>query len=186
MVAAEALLAEVEEKRQKTIQMLEAEYSAKKEEVEKRAAEQRSYIQESGKREAETAVQREKVRIDGAAKLQAKKMLFDATEKMLESNLSALRQVLADYAESKDYPEMLAEMASYADKRLGGSISVVCRSSDAAALKKAGVRVSSSDLSSIGGFRATSKDGTLELDLTFEELLRSHEEDARASILGKE
>ena len=50
MAAAEALLGEVEEKRKKTIQMLEAEYSAKKDEVAKKAAEQRSYIQDSGKR----------------------------------------------------------------------------------------------------------------------------------------
>ena len=186
MAAAEALLGEVEEKRKKTIQMLEAEYSAKKDEVAKKAAEQRSYIQDSGKREGEAAAQREKVRIEGAAKLQAKKMLFDATERMLESNLTALRDVLADYAESKEYNDLLAKMAAYADRRLGGSINVTCRSADAPTLKKAGVKVASSELSSIGGFKATSRDGTLELDLTFEELLRSREEDARASILGKE
>lgn len=186
MAAADALLAEVEEKRKKTIQMLESEYSAKKEEVAKKGAEQRSYIQDSGKKEGAAAVQRETIRIEGGAKLQAKKMLFDATEKMLEANVSALRQVLSDYAESKDYHEMLEKMVSYANRRLGGSISVACRPADAAALKKLGVKVTSSDLNSMGGFKATNKDGTLELDLTFEELLRSHEEDARALILGKE
>ena len=185
-MAAEALLGEVEEKRNETLKALEAEYSAKKDEVTKKAAEQRAYIQESGRKEAEAAAQREKVRIDGAAKLQAKKMMFDATQKRLESNLSALREVLAEYAESKDYQGILTKMAAYAQKRLGGSISVDCRRSDAAALKKLGVKVTSSDLPSIGGFSATSSDGTLALDLTFEELLRTHGEDVRASILGKE
>ncbi|MDG7012454.1 MAG: hypothetical protein JRN17_05130, partial [Nitrososphaerota archaeon] len=162
----------------------ESEYLIKKEEVSRRAAEQKSYIQESGRKEAEAAAQKEKARIEGAAKLQAKKMIFEATEKELESNLAALRQILADYAESKDYQNMLAKMVSYAEKSLGAPIGIECRSSDAAALKKLGVKVTSSDLSSIGGFSATSKDGTLALDLTFEELLRTHDEDVRAAILG--
>lgn len=186
MSAAESLLGEVEEKRKKTIQMLESEYSAKKEEVTKKTAEQMAYIQESSRREAAVAAQREKVRISGAAKLQSKKLMFDATEKMLEANVAALRQVLAEYASSKDYPDLLAKMVAYANKRLGGSISVVCRAEDVATMKKHNVRITSSDLESMGGFKATSKDGTLELDLTFEELLRGREEDARALLLGKE
>jgi len=186
LAAAEALLGEVDEKRKKTIQMLEAEYSAKKDEVAKKASEQESYILDSSKKEGAAAAQREKIRIGGAAKLQSKKMMFDATEQMLEANVSALKQLLADYANSKEYHETLAKMVSYANKRLGGSISVVCRSADAAALKKHGVKVTSSDLNATGGFKATNRDGTLELDLTFDELLRSREEEARALILGKE
>ena len=81
---------------------------------------------------------------------------------------------------------MLPKMVAYASKRLGGSISVRSRQADAAALKKLGVKVDSSDLDSMGGFKATNHDDTLELDLTFEELLRSREDEARASILGKE
>jgi V/A-type H+/Na+-transporting ATPase subunit E len=184
-VVAEALLDEVEEKRRKTIQMLEAEYSAKKDEVTKKTSEQLAYISESSRKEAEAAAQRERIRIGGAAKLQSKKMTFDATEKMLENNVSALRQVLSDYAGSKDYPEALSRMVAYAHKRLGGSITVKSRAADAAALKKLGVKSTSSDLETMGGFKAMNADGTLELDLTFEELLRWREDDARALILGK-
>lgn len=185
-MAAENLLKEVDDKRKGTIQMLEQEYSAKRDEVAKRAEEQKSYIRDSANKEATSLVQREKIRIEGAAKLQSKKMVFDATEKMLENNLDALKQVLADFTGSKEYPEMLGRMARYASKRLGGAITVRSRPADAAALKKLGVKLSSSDLDSIGGFKATSTDGTLELDLTFEELLRNREDQARAFILGKE
>ena len=185
-VAAEALLGEVEEKRKKTIEMLETEYSAKKDEVAKRAAEQKSYIVDSSRKQAAAVSQRERIRIAGAAKLKAKKMVFDATERMLEANVEALRQVLADFAGTEDYQEMLPKMVAYASKRLGGSISVHSRPDDASALKKLGVKVSSSDLASMGGFKATNLDDTLELDITFEELLRSREDEARASILGKE
>jgi vacuolar-type H+-ATPase subunit E/Vma4 len=185
-VAAESLLKEVEDKRKKTIQMLETEYSAKKEEVSNRASEQKAYIADASKKEAAALVQRERIRITGAAKLQSKKMVFDATEKMLESNVAALKQALADMAGSKDYPDLLSRMVAYASKRLGGNISVKGRAADSAALKKLGVKVSSPNLESIGGFKATSSDGTLELDLTFEDLLRNREDEVRALILGKE
>ena len=184
-MAAESLLREVEEKRKKTVEMLESEYAAKKAEVTTRANEQRKYISDTSKKEAAVLVQREHIRIIGAAKLQAKKMVFDATEKMLESNLALLKQSLSDFAGTKEYPEILSKMVAYASKRLGGNIRVRCRSSDAAILKKLGVKEISPNLESIGGFKATNTDGTLELDLTFEELLRNREEEARASILGK-
>ena len=185
-VAAESLLREVEEKRKKTIQMLEEEYSAKSAEVTSRASEQRIYISESSKKEAASLSQRERIRISGAAKLQAKKMVFDATEKMLENNIAALKQALSDLSGSKDYSELLSRMLAYASKRLGGNIGVKCRSADAATIKKLGAKVVSSNLDSAGGFQAISSDGTLELDLTFEELLRNREEEARAFILARE
>jgi V/A-type H+/Na+-transporting ATPase subunit E len=105
---------------------------------------------------------------------------------MLENNILALRQSLADYTESKEYPDVLARMVKYSSKRLGEGIGIVCRQNDATILKRTGARIISSDLNAIGGFKAESKNGNLELDLTFEEILRSHEEDARAYILSKE
>jgi len=185
-VAVDSLLKEVEEKRKMTLQMLETEYSAKKAEVTSRASEQRAYISESSKKEATSLAQRERIRIGGAAKLRSKKMIFDATEKMLESNLADLKQVLADIAQSKDYPELLSRMVSYASRRLGGNIGIKSRPADSAVLKKLGVKVVSSNLESVGGFKATNGDGTLELDLTFEELLRNREEEARGLILGRD
>ena len=185
-MGAEALLREVEERRKKALEQLEAEYAAKNAELAKRTAEELSIIEDSERKEASSLTERERTRTSGAAKLQAKKMIFDATEKMLENNIMALRQALADYTTSKEYPEVLSRMARYASKRLGPGVGMVCRQSDAAALKRAGARIISSDLNSIGGFRAESENGNLELDLTFEEILRSHEEETRAYILSKE
>jgi len=185
-VGAEALLREVEERRKKALEQLEAEYSAKKAALAKHTDEETSSIADSAKKEAAALAERESTRVSGAAKLQAKKMVFDATEKMLENNIAALRQALAEYTGSKEYPEELARMARYASKRLGEGVGVVCRPSDSGILKKAGARIVSSELNSIGGFRAESENGNLELDLTFEEILRSHEEETRAFILSKE
>ncbi len=186
MMGVDALLKEVEDRRKKALEALEAEYSAKRDEVKKRTAQQVAFIMESAKRDAVSLAQREVTRIEGAAKLQAKKLLFDATEKLLENNIAALKDALAEYARSPEYPQLLGLMAKYASKRLGGKIVVTCRKGDEAALKAAGAKVASTDLNSIGGFKADSEDGTLELDLTFEEILRSREDEVRASILGKE
>jgi vacuolar-type H+-ATPase subunit E/Vma4 len=185
-VGAETLLKEVEDRRRKALEQLEVEYAAKKAEVAARTTEQSAYVEGNGKTQALMLSERERTRIAGAAKLQAKKLIFDATEKMLANNLAALKQALADYAGTKEYPELLSRMAKYASGRLGGSIEVICRPGDVAILKKAGAKVTSSNLNSIGGFKAESANGELELDLTFEEVLRSHEEDARAYILNKE
>jgi V/A-type H+/Na+-transporting ATPase subunit E len=186
MMGVDALLREVEERRRKALETLEAEYSSKREEVKKRTDEQIAYVMESARREATAVSQREKTKIQGAAKLQTKKVMFDATEKMLENNISALNQALVELAASSAYPDLLGRMARYASKRLGGKITVTCRKADEATLKAAGVKIGSVNLNTIGGFIAESEDGTLELDLTFEELLRGREEEVRASILGKE
>jgi V/A-type H+-transporting ATPase subunit E len=185
-VPAETLLREVEDRRKRALEQLEAEYSAKKAETNKRTQDELAYIQEWGRKEALSLAEKERTKTIGASKLQAKKLMFDATEKMLEINVGALRKTLAELAQSKEYPELLTRMVRYASRRLGPKMGVVCRSADEPILRKSGVAVVSSKLNSIGGFRAQSEDGTLELDLTFEEVLRNHEEKARAFILGKE
>jgi V/A-type H+/Na+-transporting ATPase subunit E len=186
MMGVDTLLKEVEGRRDKALEALEAEYSAKRDEVKKRTAEQVAYIMDSAKKEAVTLAQKEVTKTEGAAKLQSKKLLFDATEKLLENNIAALGDSLAEYAASPAYVETLTRMAKYASKRLGGKIVVTCRKDDEAALKAAGAKVASGSLNAIGGFKAESEDGSLELDLTFEEILRTREDEVRASILGKE
>ncbi|MGH9919094.1 MAG: V-type ATP synthase subunit E [Nitrososphaerales archaeon] len=186
MMGVDALLKEVEDRRNKAVEALEAEYSAKRDEVKKRTAEQVAYVMDSAKTEAVSLSQKEVTKVEGASKLQAKKMLFDATEKLLENNISSLEQAMAEFAASPAYPELLADMVKYASKRLGGKIGVVCRKADETSLKAAGVKVVSASLNSMGGFKAENEDGTLELDLTFEEILRGREDDVRAAVLGKE
>jgi len=186
MMGVDALLNEVEEKRKKALEALDSEYASKREEVKKRTDEQIGFVRESAKRDAAALAQKETTRIQGAAKLQAKKLIFDGTEKLLENNISALRDVLRNDASGPEYRALLRKMAHYASRRLGGKISVICRDGDAASLRAADAKIISHDLHSIGGFKAVSKDGTLELDLTFEEILRGREDDIRASILGKE
>jgi vacuolar-type H+-ATPase subunit E/Vma4 len=185
-VPAESLLKEVEDQHRKTLELLEAEYASKRAELVKRRDEELSHIKESSRIQAQSLSERERTRIIGAAKLQAKKMIFDATEKMLEANVSSLQRVMAELAQSKEYEDLLARMAKHASRRLDGRMAVVCRPADSPIFSELGIRIASSKLNSIGGFKAESEDGKLELDLTFEEILRNNEEKVRALILGKE
>ena len=185
-MAAESLLREVEDKRKRTLDQLNSDYTSRINDLKSRAESDKQSIHEDSRKKAQELAQREKIRIEGAAKLQGKKLIFDATEKMLETNLDELRRTLAEWSSSRDYHELLPRMIRYAAKRLGGEIRIICRQDDAAALKKLGVDIESSNLNSIGGFKAEKKDGTLELDLTFEEIIRSREEEIRRSILVAE
>jgi hypothetical protein len=58
MMGVDALLKEVEDRRKKALEALEAEYSAKREEVKKRTAEQVAYIMESAKKDAVALAQK--------------------------------------------------------------------------------------------------------------------------------
>ena len=186
-MGAETLLKEVEEKRKTALKQLEDEYAAKMAEVQKRTQDERTHILEAASTEAAALSQREQTRVAGAAKLQAKKMVFDATERMLEANISALRQVLARVCRFRRVlPSPPAGWSGTPPRGSAGSIGVRCRAADVQAIKKAGAVVLSADLPTIGGFKAESEDGDFELDLTFEEMLRTHEDQVRASILGKE
>lgn len=183
-MAAETLLREVEEKRKREISKLESDYSAKKEEINRPIQAELVGISESARARGSELAQREQVRIEGAGKLQAKKILFDATEKMLEGNLLLLRQAFAEYASSQDYGDLLVRMAKYASSRLGDGVKVTCRDIDADKLRATGLAIVSSNLNSSGGFKAENADGSLELDLTFEEIFRNHEDELRAIIQG--
>lgn len=186
MMGVDSLLKEVEEKRSKALGALEREYGAKADEIRKKTEEQVTYISSSAEREAADLSQKETIKIQGASRLQAKRILLDATEGLLESNISFLRQELAGFAESQEYQQLLPKMARYASEKLGGDISVVCRKQDEAALRAAGAKIAAADLGTIGGFKAENSEETLELDLTFEEIIRSRDDDIRAAILGKE
>ena len=75
-------------------------------------------------------------------------------------------------------------MVESSKKRLDKEIIVHCRKEDDTVLKDLGVTVGSS-IQTLGGIVAENQDGTKELDLTFEELLRTHEDEIKNTILEK-
>ena len=182
-MAAEKLLQEIEDKKKKVLDALEAEYSHKIEEVRRNAEFEKNRIQQIARKLTQELSQSEKTKIIGAAKLQAKRIIFEATQKLLRDNLDLLRQTLEEWSRSKDYEDLLPRMVKYASNRLGEDIRVICRQEDLRILERTGVEIVASNLNSLGGIKAEKKDGTLELDLIFEEILPSRDEEVRRIIL---
>jgi V/A-type H+/Na+-transporting ATPase subunit E len=132
--------------------------------------------------EARLKSDREAARIVEAARLQARKILFDAININLDSAFEVIKEQLRSYTNSDVYKGALNKVIATAKKDLGPNIKVRCREQDRAPLSDLGVTVIKT-IQTIGGVIAESENGTKELDLTFEELLRIHEDEVKSSIM---
>ncbi|MBI1828554.1 MAG: hypothetical protein HYR87_03620 [Thaumarchaeota archaeon] len=72
-------------------------------------------------------------------------------------------------------------MVNTSKKKLDQKITVHCREEDSTVLKEMGVTIGST-IQTLGGIIAENKDGTKEIDLTFEELLRTHEDEVKGFL----
>ena len=115
--------------------------------------------------------------------LEAKKILFDAINKNLDSTFDVIKKELDGYSKKPEYNQVLQKLVDYSKKVLAKELVVHCREEDKQFFKS-GVKVGST-IQTLGGFIAENKEGTKEIDLTFEELLRSSEDEIKNTILEK-
>ncbi len=128
---------------------------------------------------------RERAQRVAAAKLQARKLLYEAREKRMVESLGATRQLLEEFTESDEYKELLKRMLAAAQSQLGKDLKVSGRSEDAAVLKSvAGRAYVATPVEVLGGLVAETSDGARRLNLTFDELLRLREDKVR-DLLGR-
>ncbi|MCI4332176.1 MAG: hypothetical protein L3K01_00355 [Thermoplasmata archaeon] len=136
--------------------------------------------QAEAKRRAELEVARERAQKLASAKLQARKLVYEAQERQVNASLDGTRTILANFTKSDDYPKVLKRMVATATDRLGKPTKVMGRAEDAALLKKvAGAGFDPSPQSILGGLVAESADGSRRLNLSFDELLRLREDKVR-------
>lgn len=185
-MSAETFLREIENRKRKELEALDRELAEKKEASLREKNVRVQELNERYKREARIKSEREATRIVEAAHLQAKRIIFEAMNANLDSAFSVIRQELKNYTKNTQYKKTLEEMISVAKKRLGKDMLVHCREEDRYILKDVDVTVSNNPIQTLGGIIVENKEGTLELDFTFEELLRTREEEVRANLLGKE
>jgi len=133
--------------------------------------------------EAITKAEREGARIVEAGKLEAKKILFDAINKNLDSTFDVIKKELDGYSKKSEYKKVLQKLVDYSKKVLAKELVVRCREEDKSFFKD-GVQAGST-IQTLGGFIAENKEGTKEIDLTFEELLRNNEDEIKNTILEK-
>jgi vacuolar-type H+-ATPase subunit E/Vma4 len=145
-------------------------------EREKRVAQVRADIA----RATEAEIAREQGQRLAAAKMQARKLEYEAREAALTQSLDGVRRHLAEYTESDEYAQMLKRMVALAVERLGKDCKVTGRTEDAGRLKSiAGKSFKSGGVPILGGIIAESADGKRRLVLSFDELLRFNESGVR-------
>jgi vacuolar-type H+-ATPase subunit E/Vma4 len=173
----------VDEIRQRAAQELQAEAArlaagekSISEETDRRIAE----VQADANRRAETEAAREVAQKVAGAKLQARKLVYAASERKSGEQLSALREQLAEFTHSSEYPQILKRMYAQTVNQLGKQVRISGRGEDAAVLKGlAGKGFDDTEQPILGGFIAETTDGTRRLNLSFDELLRLREDKVR-------
>jgi vacuolar-type H+-ATPase subunit E/Vma4 len=159
--------------------ILAAQVAEAKKIAEERDRRIREIREQSGKA-TEAEIVRERAQRIAAAKLQARKMLYEARERRLEEALGETRTMLAEFTSSPDYPGVLKRMVDAATDALGKQVRVSGRAEDAARLQKvAGKSFDPTPKPILGGLVAETVDGNRRLNLSFDELLRLREDKVR-------
>jgi vacuolar-type H+-ATPase subunit E/Vma4 len=176
----DSLVAEIRNRGEAELQKVEEERAAQAAKVaSERDAEIASLRKESARlSEAEAA--RERAQRLAAAKLKARKLLYEARETRLADAVRGTRELLRAYADSDEYPATLQRMYETATSRLGKQVRVLGRAEDAEKLAKvAGKAVDPKPLPILGGLVVETLDGSRRLNLSFDELLRLREDRVR-------
>ncbi|MCI4331277.1 MAG: V-type ATP synthase subunit E [Thermoplasmata archaeon] len=140
-------------------------------------------LKAEGARLAEIESARDRAQRIAAAKLQARKLEYEARERQTAGSLQQARQLLADFTNTPEYPQVLKRMFAVATDQLGKQVKVSGRAEDAAVLKTvAGKSFDPAPLSILGGMVVETADGSRRLNLTFDELTRLREDRVRALL----
>ena len=176
---------EIKDRKNKKINILDSTLSEKKAKIQSMKESTLKEMENQYSNEAKAKSQREAGRIVEAARLKAKKILFDAINENMNSTFDTITKELKSYTQGPEYKNILQIMLNYAKQRLGQNIIVYCREDDKIILKGMNNIVFGPSIQTIGGVRAEDKNGTRELDLTFEELLRTHEDNVKNILLER-
>ena len=145
-------------------------------ERDRRVSEARSEVEHA----TEAEVAHERAQRLAAAKLQARKLLYEAREKRLEGAIGETRGLLQAYTRSPQYPAVLKRMMAAATETLGKQLRIFGRSEDAPVLGKvAGKSFDPTPQPILGGLIAETPEGSRRLNLSFDELLRLREDRVR-------
>src|SRR5574337_1035114 len=180
----ETFIQEIQTRKRKEIERLENDLQESKSRLQTELNHTIKEIQERFSTEAKVKSEREYARIMEASKLEAKKIMFNAINANMQSSFAVIHQEIENYTKSPQYKKSLETMINNAKKKLGQNIIVHCREEDKSILKELGVTTSKS-IKTLGGIIAENKEGTRELDLTFEELLRTNEDQVKSFLSEK-
>jgi vacuolar-type H+-ATPase subunit E/Vma4 len=185
MANLDTLILEIEKRKKNEINHLETALAKAKKEIEQTKETKIKEIQDHYLNEAKTKSNREAARIVESAKLKAKKILFEAINANMDTTFKTIKNEMKTFAQKPEYKETLLRMVSYAKNTLGPDIVIHCREGDRSVLGAMSVPTIGSSIDTSGGIIAEDNEGKKELDLTFEELLRTSEDRVKGFLLEK-
>ena len=181
----DTFIQEIEERKTRKINLLDTTLTEKKKRIQHTMESTINEMKQHYTDEAKAKSQKEEARIIEASRLKAKKILFDAINASMDSTLNTIREELKIYVQKPDYKNTIKKMVKYAKMKLNSQdIIIHCRSDDNIILNGMNINHGSS-IQTIGGILAENKNGTMEIDLTFEELLRTYEDEIQNCLLEK-
>jgi vacuolar-type H+-ATPase subunit E/Vma4 len=175
---------EIDERKQRKIDILDTSFAEKKAAIEISKETTIKELKEFYANEGNVRSQRDAARIVETARLDAKKVLFDAINENMDSAFNIIRQELKNYAKKPEYKKTLEMMVNHAKKNLGKNVVIHSNVDDSMAIKAMNVTLGAT-IDTIGGILAEDNNGTRELDLTIEELLRTHEDDVKSFLIER-
>jgi V/A-type H+-transporting ATPase subunit E len=185
MARLDVFIQEIENRKQQDIQALEKKLSEKNEEIRHTKETTIHELQNQYNEEAKIKSQKEYARIVEASKLQAKKILFESINENMNSTFDIIKQEMKNYVQKPEYKNLLKKMINYAKNTLGSDAIIHCRTNDNSILKEMNIPIVDPPINTLGGILAEDKQGTRELDLTFEELLRTKEDGVKGFLLER-
>ena len=175
---------EIQNRKKNELADLDKKLNDKKSEIDAKKNSAVKELKENYANEAKTKAEREGARIVEAGKLEAKKILFDAINKNLDSTFDVIKKELDGYSKKPEYKQVLQKLIVYSKKVLAKKIIIHCREEDKSFFKDKDIKIGSV-IQTLGGIIAENKEKTKEIDLTFEELLRNNEDEIKNTILEK-
>ena len=155
----ESFIREIEDRKKSEIKSLESEFNSKTAEIETEKIATLQELSENYEKESKIRSDRESARIIEGGKLEAKKILFDAINKNLDSTFDIIKQDLVKYTKNSEYKSVIEQMVKMCQKKLGKKITVHCKEEDKSLLKISDVTEGSS-IQTLGGIIAENDDGT--------------------------
>jgi len=182
-MAIEKLLARIEEDARKEIDEIikAAEDEAKRiiEGAREEGKKEAEKITKKGKKEAERA----RDRIISAAKREARMIITNAKEEVIQQCFEIIREKMASMP-SKEYKKIVEDMVKDAIEEGGDYVLFYSRKEDKKIAEKLNIDVEGK-IDAIGGVVLKAKDGSKEIDLTFDFLLERKKEEIRIMIAEK-
>ncbi len=132
-------------------------------------------IIDEAKAEGEKLGNEQRMEISANAKLKQKRVIAEAREELIKKALQSVEPLLAEFAKTRQYDQLLEKLAKDCVKSLGKDAALSCRKEDEKKLKGMGFNISgSADI--YGGAIAESSDGRIKVDNSLEALLELHRE----------